>query len=269
MAIVKGIMQIYGSVAGFTFYTRKGSDKTIMRSKGGPSKNLMESSPKFEKLRKNQTEFGGCTKFGSKSRKAFGELYKSSDYNLHSKLTSIGKSIMKMDTTMETGSRSLSLSLHKGVLNDFSFNEKHPFTSVFRVTPELEIDRENLRATVFVREINTGNDLKSSYKLPFFRLILVLGTVSDMVYDQAKKMYDPMVMELHGASVTVTGEWHSTHAIVPGSTMTVQMHESRKAFLTENVTLLISMGIEFGNTGSDSQPVAVKYSGSGQVIATR
>lgn len=267
MAIVKGIMQIYGSVGGFTFYTRKGSKNTIMRAKGGPSKKQMENSPKFEKLRKNQTEFGGCSRFGSKSRKAFGELLKSADYPLHSTLTSKGKILMKMDTTLEPGTRNLSLSLHKEVLNDFNFNKKHRFSNVFYVTPTCEINRENLQATVNIRDVYTSSDIRSKYKLPFFRLIVVLGTVSDLVYDPVKKKYEPMVMELHGTSITVTGEWYSTHTILPKSSITVQMHDSQKAYLTENVNILISMGIEFGDTGYDKQPVAKLFSGCGKVIA--
>ena len=34
MAIVKGFLQMTGSIKGMSFYTRVGSDKVIMRTKG-------------------------------------------------------------------------------------------------------------------------------------------------------------------------------------------------------------------------------------------
>jgi len=35
MAIVKGAFQLTGSIRGVSFYTVRGSDKVIMRTKGG------------------------------------------------------------------------------------------------------------------------------------------------------------------------------------------------------------------------------------------
>ena len=67
MAIVKGAFQMTGSIRGVSFYTVRGSEKVIMRTKGGASKEKIKSSPKFEGLRKQQKEFGGCSKFGSTS----------------------------------------------------------------------------------------------------------------------------------------------------------------------------------------------------------
>ncbi len=64
MTIVKGFMQMTGSIQGVSFYTRRGSDKVIMRTKGGATKKQMAKSPKFEGVRKQQKEFGGSSRFG-------------------------------------------------------------------------------------------------------------------------------------------------------------------------------------------------------------
>jgi len=269
MAIVKSLFQIKGSVGEYTFYTMRGSKKLIMRTKGGPNKKQMENSPNFENVRKNQTEFGGCTKFGSKCRKAFGELYRFADYNLNSVLTGIGKTLMKMDTTNEPGKRSLNLSTHKEMLEGFNFNKGHSYTSVLRVFPAWELKRDALQAVVTYPVINTGIDLQNFKRLPFFRLIIAVGTVSDMTYDTVNEKYKPMVEALHGASDTLVGEWNSTQTILPAQSMTVQMHESRIALLTDNVTVLLSMGIEFGNVGVYGEPVEANNIGSGKVIACR
>ena len=118
-----------------------------------------------------------------------------------------------------------------------------------------------------IPRINTDIDLLNFQKLPFFRLIVVVGSISDMVYNPTKNTYGPVVFEMNGVSQTLTGEWCSTQTILPEQTLTVQMHQSRLAYLTPNVTILLSMAVEFGNVGFTGQPVEVKYAGCGKVIA--
>jgi len=269
MTIVKGFMQMSGSIKGVSFYTRRGSDKVIMRTKGGPKKKQIEKSPRFEKSRQNQCEFGGSARFGSLSRHAFGGLHRLADYNLTPALIGIGKNLMTLDKTGEVGKRSLKLSIYKEVLEGFNFNRINPFTSVLRVSPRWEIDREKLEAVVTIPRINTDIDLLNFQKLPFFRLIVVIGTVSDMVYNPARKKYVPMVLELNGVSKTLTGEWNTTQTILPEHTMTVKLPESRIPFVTDSVTVLLSMAVEFGNVGFTGEPVEVKYAGCGKVVEVK
>jgi len=48
--------------------------------------------------------------------------------------------------------------------------------------------------------------------------------------------------------------------------MILQMSEEEAAILTDNVTVLLSMAVEFGNVGFTGEPVEVKYAGCGKVI---
>jgi hypothetical protein len=269
MAIVKGFMQMTGSIQGVSFYTRRGSDKVIMRTKGGAKKKQIEKSPEFEGLRKQNKEFSGCARFASKSRYAFGGLHSLADYNLTPVLTGIGKSLMKLDTTSETGQRSLKLSENKEALDGFNFNRNYPLNTVLRVSPGWELDRETLQAIVTIPRVNTDTDLLNIQKLPFFRLIVAIGGISDAAFNPAKEQYEPMVDELHGVSQTLTGEWNSTQTILPEQTMTVQLAESRIEFLTDNVSVVLSLAVEFGNVGFTGEPVEVKYAGCGKVIAVK
>ena len=74
---------------------------------------------------------------------------------------------------------------------------------------------------------------------------------------------------LHGHSAVLTGEWQTTQTILPEQTMTVQMHPTEIAEMNDNVTVLLSMGVEFGNVGYTDEPVEVKNAGCGKVIASR
>ena len=269
MTIVKGFMQLTGSIQGVSFYTLRGSDKVIMRTKGGATKKQISKSPRCENTRKQNMEFGGCSKFGSKARKAFGGLYRIADYNLTPVLTGMGKNLMKLDTVSEIGRRNLKLTQNKEILEGFNFNRNYPFNTVVRISPQWLLDRNNLRATVTVPRINTDIDLLNIQKLPFFRLIVAIGTVSDLAYNETKKEYKPLVPDLHGASNSTTGAWFKTQSIVPEEILTVELNDSLVEELTDDVSVLLSMAIEFGNIGMSDVPVEVKYAGCGKVLASR
>ena len=80
------------------------------------------------------------------------------------------------------------------------------------------LDRNNLTATVTVPRIITDIDLLNIQKLPFFRLMVTIGTVSDLACNPGAG--------LHGASNTTTGEWFKTQSIVPEQTLTVQLNDA-------------------------------------------
>jgi hypothetical protein len=268
MAIVKGAFQMTGSIRGVSFYTVRGSDKVIMRTKGGASKEKIKSSPKFAGLRKQQKEWSGCAKFGSMARYAFGGLHRLADYNLTPVLNGMGKNLMKLDTESETGRRSLKLSTYPQALEGFNFNRNYPLNTVLRVAPVAQLNREKLEVSVSIPRINTDIDLLNIQRLPFFRLIVAIGLVSDMIYGNAND-YEPLVPELHGISETLTGEWHSTQTILPEHIMAVALEEQEIKAMTENVTVLVSMAVEFGNVGFTGEPVEVKYAGCGKVVVSR
>ena len=269
MAIIKGAIQMTGSVKGMTFYTRRGSDQVIMRTKGGVTKEKMKSSPKYETLRKHQQEWGACARFGSIVRYCFGGLHRLADYNLTPALNGIAKNVVKGDESHEIGVRSLLFSNYRHALEGFNFNRNYPFNTVLRVSVSPTLNREQLQATVAVPRINTDIDVLNVQRLPFFRLIVVLGTVSDVVYNAEQKEYEPLAPDMHGVSETLTGQWHSANTVLDPQTLTVQLPEEMRAKLTDNVSVLLSMAIEFGTVGFTGQPVEVKYAGSGKVLCVR
>jgi len=269
MAIIKGPIQMTGSIRGVSFYTRRGSDKVIMRTKGGVSKEKMAKAPQYESLRKNQKEWGGCSKFGSMTRYAFGGLHRLADYNLTSVLNGMGKNLMKLDTESELGKRRIQLSKHKQVLEGFNFNRNYPFNSVLRVGINCEINREALLATVNVPRINTAIDIQNIQRLPYFRLIVVLGTVADWYFDENEQAYVPAELNLNGVSEVHTSDWYPAQGVIAEQIITVQMNENVQELLTDEISVLVSMGIEFGTVGITGEPVEVKWAGCGKVIAVR
>ena len=269
MAIVKGVLQLSGSVKGMSFYTIRGSDQVIMRTKGGANKNKIAKAPQFEGLRKQQKEWSGCTKFGSIVRYAFGGLHRLADFNLTPVLNGIAKNIQKNDAIGEIGQRSVLFSQNKEMLSGFNFNRNYPFNTVLRVSPTWQIDRTLVQATVTIPTVQTGTDVLNIQRLPYFRLIVALGSISDMHYDAQLNDYKPIVIDLHGVSNTVTGVWHSAQSVVQEHQITVQLDRKAAELLTDSVSVVLSMGIEFGTAGYTDEIVAVKHAGCGRVLAIR
>lgn len=267
MAIVKGIFQVTGGIKGMSFYTRTGSDKVIMRSKGGPSKRRIEAGPEFEKLRKHQGEWGACVPFARALKAAVGDTYRLADFNLSPAWTGLGKKLMGLDKVNKIGERSLFFSTYKQALVGYNFNKNYPLNSVLRVSPICEINRETLKASVVFPRINTANDLYNVQKLPYFRLIISIGCVSDMQYNSQNLFYhfEPLVEVLQGVNNNTITEWYSTDNILEEQTMNVELNEDLIQFMTDNVNVLLSIGIEFAKVGFAGEITEVKHAGCAKI----
>ena len=256
-----------GGFGNASFYTVRGSDKVIARTKGGASKEKIKTSPKFAGLRKQQKEWSGCAKFGSVARDAMGGLYRLADYNITPVLNGMGKNLMKLDTESEIGMRHLRLSAYRQALEGFNLNRNYPLNNVLRVNYRCELNRETLTATVHFPRINTAIDLLNVQRLPFFRLIVSIGMVSNLLYNPTHNDYEPALPALHGISETNTGAWQSTQTILTEHSMIAAFGEEEQADITNAATLLVCVAVEFGNVGFTGEPVEVKYAGSAKVVA--
>ena len=271
MAIVKNFLQITGSIKGVSFYTKVGSDKVIMRTKGGASKETIQNGPRFEKLRKHQVEWQGCVRFAQTMRDAIGETYRLSDFNLTPVWTGMGRQIVKLDTVSAVGQRFLRFSQCRQEMEGYNLNKTYPIASILQVSPLAELNRETLSSTVSLPRINTSSDLQNIQRLPYFRLIVCLGMVSDMMYDQdgIVNKYQPINAVLNGVKQSVLSDWHSTNDILPAHVLSVQIDEYAIPLLTDDVTVLLSMGIEFGNVGFGGVIEPVKHAGCGKILLCR
>ncbi len=266
MAIVKGPIQLTGSVSNISFYTRRGSDKIIARTKGGINADKLKRLPQFEGMRNQQKEWSGVTKLASGVRQAFGGLHRLADYNLTSVLNGLANKMQKVDTTAPKGKRPVHLSQFRQALDGFNFNRNYMFNSVLRTTLSYELNRETLSGSVQFPRINTEIDVLNVQRLPYFRLIVSLGTATDMLFNEQLADYLPVVEALHGASAVTNSVWFPATNIIEEQTLTVTMSDKQRTLLTEDVSVILSVGIEFGAVSFTGQPEAVKYAGSGKVL---
>ena len=266
MAIVKGPIELTGSLSNISFYTRVGSDKVIARTKGGAKKEKIKSSPKFAGFRLQQNEWKGCTSFASTLRFAFGGLHRVADYNLTSVLNGFAKNLQKTDELGEVGKRAIRLSKYPYTLDGFNFNRNYPLTTVLRVSPYPTIDRETCSAKLIIPRINTEIDLLNVQRLPYFRLVVSLGAVSDVAWMADAKEYWPLVPEVHGVTEVMTGEWLPSENILAEQTVELAIGEEQRQYFTSDVSLVLSLAVEFGKVGFTGAVQEVKYAASGKVM---
>ena len=269
MAIIKGALQMTGGIKGVSFYTTTGSDKVIMRTKGGPKARRMKTGEEFANVRKHQSEWAGSVKFARSVGDALGDIYRLADYNVWSVLCGMGKNLMSLDTVHPAGQRNLMLSEYRKVLENFSLNRNFQFNSVLRINPEFEIDKPTLNAWVSIPQINTEMDLQNIQKLPYFRVMVTLGIVSDVEFVSGEKQstYEP-VNEFTGSRLSTISDWFSTEDIINEQTLNVKL-DAEVLKMTDDVTVLLGIGVEFGKVSFAGQITPVKHAGSGKVLAVK
>ena len=84
-----------------------------------------------------------------------------------------------------------------------------------------------------------------------------------MRYDEAPKSYAPENQQLLCYRREVHTAWNPVKRTLPEQTLEVQL-DGVAEYLTDNDTLLLAIGVEFGTVGADGE--AVKWAGCGKVV---
>ena len=267
MARVKQLDQITGNIGKLSFYTRKGSDEIFMRTKGGASKEKIKNSPEFANIRRNNKEFGGCSKMSKAIRMAFFGLHHVADYNLAPALCALMKNIQRADTEGAWGERSILLSKYKQYLVGFNFNRITRFDSVLRIPLDYKIDRENTTAILTIPEFACSLGLQAYEKHRFFRISACLGVVTDLVFNELNKDYEPVHDTIGLGRRIESTAWYTTTNTVPEQTLEMKLDLTHPEItFNDSDTLVLVVAVEFGAYDGFGKPVAVKGGGAGKVI---
>ncbi|MEI6554478.1 MAG: hypothetical protein WCL70_02690 [Paludibacter sp.] len=265
MARVKQFDVITGSIANLSFYTRKGSTEVFARTKGGASKEKIKRNPEFANVRKNNKEFGGCSKISKQIRLSFYPVRNVADYNLAPALNSVVKNIQKMDEESPWGERSIRLSKYRSILTGFDFNRTNRFSSMVRIPLHWEINRENQQAEIVIPAFACSYGLYLPWKYTSFRLVATLGIVSDFVLNQANQTYEPTHGDFTRPQKYTETPWFSTQASIPEQKLSLTLADPAEAF-NDDDTLVLAIAIEFGTQDAFGNQIPQKGAGAGMVL---
>jgi hypothetical protein len=263
MAIVTNDLTFIGAMPGFTVYKMKGSDKIIVRRKGGASKEKIKHSPTFERTRENNTEFGGCANASKVIRNVLTPIKHLSDYNFSSTLNKLTKKIQLLDTMGERGKRSVLLARYGYLLEGFQLNKKNPFDSIIRHAAACSIDRETGRAIVDLPELVPGINFMDPWPNTIFRFIVTMGLVRDVVFkDNSYRSSEQLPLP-----ETVCTEWASLKQTFAAQRISLQLKEL--SALSDTKVIMVGIGMEVGQLISNLLMEQVKYAGSAKILAVR
>lgn len=256
-----------GTLGDLSAYRMRGSDKIILRRKGGASKKKIKTSPQFAVPRLNMMEFGGCSAMGKQVRHMLIPVRRLADHNISGPINKLLKVVQKQDTVSPLGQRSVLLSRHPSLLEGFSLNDHNPFDSMIRGSLTWSLDRETRSARIeipaLLREINFFPQNKHS----LFCITVALGIVPDFTFNAARKRYEPPAWydSSFGARAAST-PWYSALEGSPDTTLEVALNNVPA---DESYSLMLSIGICFGSLYPGGLIEQVKRVGAAKVLALK
>src|SRR6266566_4571611 len=131
-----------GPVGNISVYNMRGVDDPVVRTKGGASKEDIETKAVFERTRQLNAEFGGRAKGSKWVMNMLWPQKQLADYNIAGPINSLLRSIQALDTESKPGQRHVVLSKKPRLLEGFSLNKKNTFDSTVRYPLSWQIDRD-------------------------------------------------------------------------------------------------------------------------------
>lgn len=261
--LLPGSIMFTGKIADLSFYTMRGSDRVIIRSKGGASKEKINNSPRFARTRLNNSEFAGRSTAGKWIRRALDPLKKIADQNLAGPLNSLLRPIQLMDTESKKGERAVYISRNPGLLEGFNFNKKTFFESMIRNPVKYTLSKDSLHAEIeFPELLKDINFYLPEGNFPFYRLRAVMGIVPDILYIGGEFEIPIGFTPLNTALAET--EWIRVSKSAPPVKLGMQLQGDKP---DDPFTLLVAVGVQLGRTTSTNSINAINYVGSAKILA--
>lgn len=228
-----------GSLGNLSAYKRTDSSDIHIRLKSGPSRKAIKNSPRFEKVRQNNAEFGARSSTTKEIRTALEHHWHTADYNFSGPLNALLHPIQKLDVN-HRGKRGVRLSQHPKLLEGFTLNQKFSLDNYVRARIACSLTRDTAEATVEIPTLYTGVNFFSPQPQSWFRFVVSLGSVSDRIFDDRRGEYVAAVKTFK-PRVTTT-DWYFWGQPFEGAKLTL----TGPSLPPDALTLILAVGIEFG-----------------------
>ena len=260
MAQLEGPISFTGSLRALSAYKRRGSDKIILRTKGGATKEQIKTYPSFDITRRLNTEFGGCSKACAWIRRMLHPFKSVTDFNLVGPVNSLLKGIQVMDTESEFGKRHVQLSRNPRILEGFNFNRSHLFESIVKNPVYYTLSKESLQATVDIPALLPEVNFTPPGNYPLYQFIVSLSIVPDWLYNEfGYRMNGDYSKAIDDDIYT---DWFHTGNGSPSMQLKLQLPNKPNA---DSFTCMLALGIGFG-VMKYGEVRPVKYMGGGKIL---
>ena len=262
MAQMQSGFAFTGTIGNLSAYKMKGSDKIILRTKGGATKKRIKTDSAFAMTRRINSEFGGRSTAAKWVIRMLSVLRPLADYNFIGPLNAMIKPIQVMDTVSELGKRNIFFTKNPRLLEGFSLNKSNPFDSIIRNPLSCSLSKKTASARIEIPALLPGINFFVPGRYPMFSLTAVLGAVPDLLF--TTNGYQPSGNENEFFLKTITTEWF---ACMKGSPATLLELKADKIPKDDSFSLMLSIGIRFGTMDSAESVRQIPYAGAGKVLA--
>jgi hypothetical protein len=263
MAKLKGMPAFTGSMGGLSAYTMRGVDGIIIREKGGPRKQQVKMGKQYAITRLRNEEWKGSMKGVQLVNLALQGVRHLADYNYTGALSKICRLVQDDDNTPGNfGKRSVLFSRSGYKLEGFGLNMYHLFDTLLKAPLLYEVDKQSGTAAVEMPEIIPAIHLANPMKQPYYRMVVTVGCIADIVYDETRKMYRPAA-EVNGKSRILQTEWRVSGDITPAQQVELLIENWNPQ---QQVSLILSAGIEYGRPQSGGYIGFTKYAGAAKIL---
>jgi len=243
-----------------SIYSMKGSDKIILRRKGGASRERVKTDPNFINTRRINAEFGGRATCSKWVRRMLRLVHFTADYNITGPLNALLKPIQALDTVSDYGERSVALSANPHLLEGFNLNKRTPFDTIVHNPVRYTLSKENVQAGVTIPAMLPGHNFVAPENLTTYQFIALLGIVPDLFYTpdgyRPKDDYD------NEAPEDAFTEWFPVQAGSPAITLNLQLP---KKPATDAYSVMLTIAVAFG-TLRNGEITPIQYVGGAKIL---
>ena len=252
MARQLGHVKYKGTIGDIRHFKIKGMQGNFAGMNGGATGEQIKNGASFVRTRENMNEFAGCATVGKSIRAGQSQLMKQmSDSQFTGRLTGIVKRINLEDQSEARGVRAILISVVPQHLISLNFNRNNTVEGSFSGKFETAANAGRNSVTLTVEEFKPLEQLKVPAGATHFRFVNSISVISDYVYNSLTKVYEPIEPALNELSKVTYSDYIE---IAPGLNPEVSLVSALAGthVMTENVSLLSCVGIEFYQKAGDN-----------------
>jgi hypothetical protein len=263
MATLHGNLSFTGSLSDFSAYTMRGHNKIIVRTKGGASKNSIETSARFESTRNLNNEWKAVTMAAKDIRTGLNALRPLADYNISGPLNALVKKIQVSDTINPKGKRSILFSRQPDFISSFNYNKQNLFDTLIRQPLSINIDKSTGVADIEIPLLQPFVNFFPHPRYAYFRTVFSFAVISDYFFNEASGYYVPVSLALPNYK-PIFSIWAPSNILQPSANY--QFNPDNQFLPGPDIILVLGAGIQYGMPGADGSIQPVPYVGAARII---
>jgi hypothetical protein len=244
MAKLKAPFDLSGSLGNLSFYMMEGVNRTLVREKGGASKEKILYDPVFENTRRNMGEFGGRGPATHAVLEAIAPLRPG--HGVTGTINKLLTALQKMDSESPWGQRAIAVSRCPQLLQGLNISKRLTLEGILKNDLLGAISREGLTARVEIPPLIPMVNCIHPKPHTFYRVLAVLGIMPDLFYGEELDRYLPEPAYQKVPAQYVATPWEQTNTTSEASSLEVTLPQSPEI---EGFSMLLTIAIQYGKLG--------------------